>query len=144
MHTLHFPVAGMLYSRVTTYSSVRQHCFADFVTGRKRKRCLDSPDAVLQPVNDSGQRTEFESGMVRDTNDGKTLVHLVYVGPMLLLWAVQLTAGARKYAVRNWMKAEGKLEWERFRESAARQVLKLAQADPGGRSTPQTPLRFPY
>jgi hypothetical protein len=101
-------------------------CLAPFCDGCDRCSahcaCIQIGQEVpaVFAVRDSGQRTEFDSGMVRDTNDGKTLFHLVYDGPMLLRWAMQLTAGARKYAVRNWMKAEGKLEWERFRESAAR------------------------
>ena len=71
-------------------------------------------------VKDSGKRVEFESGMVRDVTEGKTRFDLVYDGPMLRRWAEHLTKGAEKYDARNWMKAAGQAELDRFRESAAR------------------------
>ena len=71
-------------------------------------------------VKDSGQRQEFSGGMVRDIADNKTWWSLVYDGPMLKRWAQHLTNGARKYAKRNWMKAEGEAELERAKDSAAR------------------------
>lgn len=71
-------------------------------------------------VKDSGARQQFESGMVRDTPEGKTDYLLVRDGPMLKRWATHLTAGAKKYMKRNWMKATGQEEYDRFRESAAR------------------------
>lgn len=74
-------------------------------------------------VRDSGERREFESGMVRDTNEGKTLWHLVADGPMLRRFAVHLTKGAAKYSPGNWMKAEGQAEYDRFRESAYRHFM---------------------
>ena len=76
--------------------------------------------AVSFGIKDSGKRMEFESGMVRDVTEGKTRFDLVYDGPMLRRWAEHLTKGAEKYDARNWMKAAGKEEYERFRESAAR------------------------
>jgi len=74
-------------------------------------------------VKDSGQRQEFEGGMVRDTNEGKTRYDLVADGPMLRRWAEHLTLGAKKYAARNWMMAQGHVEYERFRESAFRHFM---------------------
>lgn len=71
-------------------------------------------------VKDSGQRKQFESGMVRDITDNKTDYSLVYDGPMLHRWAEHITKGARKYTKRNWMQAAGQAELERFKESAAR------------------------
>lgn len=71
-------------------------------------------------VKDSGDRMEFESGMVRDTSEGKADYSLVYDGPMLDRWAEHLTKGAAKYSPRNWMLARSKEEAERFRRSAAR------------------------
>jgi len=38
-------------------------------------------------------------------------------------WAQHLTAGARKYDKRNWMKAQGREERDRFRESALRHFI---------------------
>lgn len=71
-------------------------------------------------VKDSGERMEFESGMVRDTSEGKADYSLVYDGPMLDRWAVHLSKGADKYTPRNWMLARGEEEMARFRASAAR------------------------
>lgn len=74
-------------------------------------------------TKDSGERKTFDSGMVRDTNDGKMLWHLIAAGPMLRRWAALLTRGARKYSANNWMKAKGQEELDRFRESAFRHFM---------------------
>lgn len=71
-------------------------------------------------VKDSGQRATFDSGMVRDVTADKTDYLLVRDGPMFKRWAEHLTKGASKYTKRNWMKAAGDEELNRFRESAAR------------------------
>ena len=74
-------------------------------------------------IKDSGKREEFAGGMVRDTTEGKINWCLVADGPMLKRWAIHLTNGAKKYAARNWMKAEGAVEYERARESAYRHFM---------------------
>lgn len=74
----------------------------------------------MYETKDSGERVHFESGMQRDTQEGKLRFDLVYDGPMLERWAGLLTRGAVKYDPRNWMKANGREELERFRASAAR------------------------
>lgn len=74
-------------------------------------------------VKDSGKREEFSGGMVRDVEESKTDYTLVLDGPMFERWAVHLTKGAKKYAARNWMKAEGEVELERFKRSALRHFL---------------------
>lgn len=74
-------------------------------------------------ILDSGERKEFASGMVRDTDTNKTYWALVASGPMLRRWAVHLTGGARKYARDNWMLASGEEELARFRESAFRHFI---------------------
>ena len=71
-------------------------------------------------VEDSGERQEFDSGMVRDTEEGKVLTILTYDGPMLERWEEHLTSGAAKYDPRNWMQAQGIEEFERFLTSADR------------------------
>lgn len=80
-------------------------------------------------VKDSGKRQQFESGMVRDTTEGKTDYSLALDGPMFFRWAVHLTKGAVKYAKRNWMQANGQAEYERFRESALRHFLQWYKGD---------------
>jgi hypothetical protein len=74
-------------------------------------------------IKDSGKREEFSGGMVRDTAEGKINYALIADGPMLKRWAEHLTKGAKKYAKRNWMKAEGQEEYERARESAFRHFM---------------------
>src|SRR5665213_3922478 len=74
-------------------------------------------------VKDSGTRQQFESGMVRDTADDKIDWGLIVDGPMIKRWAVHLTKGAVKYSSRNWMKAEGEPELDRFRASAFRHFM---------------------
>jgi hypothetical protein len=80
-------------------------------------------------VKDSGKREQFESGMVRDTTEGKTDYTLVLDGPMFKRWAVHLTKGAVKYKKRNWMQANGEAEYDRFRESALRHFLQWIEGD---------------
>ena len=80
-------------------------------------------------VKDSGARKEFNSGMVRDTATDKTNYSLVFDGPLLERWAKHLTLGAAKYSNRNWMKAEGNEELERFRESAVRHFIQWYRGD---------------
>lgn len=74
-------------------------------------------------IKDSGQRAEFASGMVRDTATDKLDYSLVLDGPMFKRWVIHLTNGAKKYAKRNWMKAQGQEELDRFRESALRHFM---------------------
>ncbi len=92
---------------------------------------VQSEQAVKQGfiIKDSGQRQSFDSGMVRDTQAGKTLWSLVFDGPMLRRWAEHLTKGAVKYAARNWMKASGDEEYERFKESALRHFVQWFLGD---------------
>ena len=74
-------------------------------------------------IKDSGQREQFESGMVRDTASDKTDYSLALDGPMFERLAAHLTKGAQKYSKRNWMQARGQAELERFRESAVRHFV---------------------
>lgn len=74
-------------------------------------------------IKDSGKREEYTSGMVRDVSGDKTDYTLILDGPMFERWAIHLTKGAKKYAKRNWMKAAGDVEYERFKESALRHFI---------------------
>lgn len=80
-------------------------------------------------IKDSGQRQQFESGMRRDVTEGKTDYSLVLDGPLFERWAVHLTKGAQKYDKRNWMKAAGQEELDRFRESALRHFIAWFRGD---------------
>lgn len=75
------------------------------------------------PLPDSGKRAWFESGMVRDVEDGKVKYDLVLDGPMFERWAAHMTAGAEKYDERNWMLANGNEEFQRMRRSALRHMI---------------------
>ncbi len=74
-------------------------------------------------VKDSGERMKFESGMQRDTTTGKLRPDLIHDGPMFLRWVALMTKGAVKYEAKNWMKAAGQAEYDRFLESANRHFL---------------------
>jgi hypothetical protein len=80
-------------------------------------------------LKDSGKRQEFDSGMKRDTQDNKTLFHLVFDGPMFERWAEHLTKGAQKYSEGNWLKANGEAELKRFKASAARHFFQWFRGD---------------
>jgi hypothetical protein len=89
----------------------------------------DPRPAVGFTIKDSGQRMTFDSGMQRDPGEGKVDWALVYDGPLLLRWAIHLTNGAKKYAARNWMKANSQVELERARTSAARHFAQWMAGD---------------
>ena len=78
-------------------------------------------------IKDSGVRDEFSGGMVRDTTEGKINYALIADGPMLKRLAIHLTNGAKKYAKRNWMKAQGQEEYDRAKESAFRHFMQWYQ-----------------
>jgi hypothetical protein len=80
-------------------------------------------EAGSYAIKDSGQRQEFESGMVRDVTEDKIDYALAIDGPMFKRYAIHLTNGAKKYAKRNWMRARGQEELDRFRESALRHMF---------------------
>jgi hypothetical protein len=87
-------------------------------------RVSRKPDKFV--TKDSGVREEYDSGMVRDIQDGKPRYDLLFVDglPMeeqlLTRWAQLLERGARKYGEKNWQLANSEDEQARFRASAAR------------------------
>jgi hypothetical protein len=80
-------------------------------------------------IKDSGERQQFDSGMVRDVTDDKIDYTLALDGPMFKRLAIHLTKGAQKYAKRNWMKARGQAELDRFKESATRHFMQWLNGD---------------
>lgn len=56
-------------------------------------------------TKDSGERQEFETGMVRDTQTGKPRYDLIPVGPLRRL-ADLYARGAEKYDDNNWQKGQ--------------------------------------
>lgn len=84
---------------------------------------------MLPIVKDSGARESYTSGMVRDTQEGKPMFGLImregipFEKQMLVRWAALMTAGAKKYGLRNWEKADSDEEMNRFKESAFRHFM---------------------
>lgn len=84
------------------------------------------PDSGLK---DSGVRTQYGSGMVRDAADDKPRFDLVipvgipYDKLMLTRWAELLRKGAIKYSERNWEKADSDEELDRAKASAFRHFM---------------------
>lgn len=72
------------------------------------------------PIKDSGERTEFPSGAVRDMSEGKGRFDLL---PMCVLMrlAKHYEAGAKKYSDRNWEKG---IFAHSFADSAFRHLVK--------------------
>lgn len=79
-------------------------------------------------VKDSGYRQEYNSGMRRDTQDGKPDYTLL-PEPMLTRWADHMTKGAVKYGRHNWQLADSEEELERFKSSAMRHMIQWLRGD---------------
>lgn len=77
----------------------------------------------------SGERSSFESGMVRDAENGKPRFDLLipegmpYSELLLTRTAELLYRGSIHYGDRNWEKAEGLEELKRFKSSAFRHFM---------------------
>lgn len=80
-------------------------------------------------TKDSGKREEYDSGMVRDTQEGKPRYDLLvplgvpYEHQFLTRVAGLLARGAEKYSDRNWEQAAGSAEMDRFKSSAYRHLM---------------------
>lgn len=85
-------------------------------------------------VKDSGKRLSYDSGMVRDTTEGKPRFEFLipdgipYDAQFLTRIAAHMAKGAAKYGDRNWEKANSSEELARARGSALRHMLQW-QAD---------------
>jgi hypothetical protein len=79
-------------------------------------------------TKDSGVRAAYNSGMVRDTQEGKARFDLMrpknvpYEAQFLTRVAQLMTRGAVKYGFRNWEHADSLEELERFEGSAERHL----------------------
>lgn len=71
-------------------------------------------------IKDSGERTEFESGAVRDMHTGKGRFDLLPMCVLIRL-AKHYEAGALKYSDRNWEKG---IPAHSFADSAMRHLVK--------------------
>lgn len=86
-------------------------------------------------TKDSGKRAEYDSGMVRDTAEGKVRFDLLlplgvpYADQFLTRVAGLMERGAERYGDRNWEKARGGEEMERFKASAIRHLMQWAAGE---------------
>lgn len=80
-------------------------------------------------TKDSGKREEYNSGMVRDTQEGKPMYDLCVPldcpkeASMYYRWAMLMARGMAKYGYRNWEKANSEAELQRFKASAFRHMM---------------------
>lgn len=80
-------------------------------------------------TKDSGARAQYDSGMQRDTEEGKARFDLLvpndvpYEEQMLTRFADLLARGAEKYTERNWEKANSEAELKRYYSSAYRHFM---------------------
>src|SRR5690606_36904378 len=86
-------------------------------------------------TKDSGVRAHFESGMQRDTEEGKARFDLLfpldipYERQFVTRLAELMARGALKYEDRNWEKANSSEELARFKSSAARHFVQWLTGD---------------
>ena len=80
-------------------------------------------------TKDSGKREEYDSGMVRDTQELKPRFDLItpesmpYEDQFMTRWAMLMARGAQKYGDRNWELANSDEELDRFKASAYRHFM---------------------
>jgi hypothetical protein len=80
-------------------------------------------------TKDSGVRSEYATGMVRDTQEGKPRFDLLlpkgipYSDQMLTRFAALMGRGADKYTERNWEQARTQQELDRYYSSALRHLM---------------------
>lgn len=94
----------------------------------EKRDCYINPDLIVScenqkwkmPIKDSGDRTQFESGAVRDMHEGKGRFDLLPMCVLLRL-ARHYEQGAIKYSDRNWEKG---IPAHSFADSALRHMVK--------------------
>lgn len=77
---------------------------------------------------DSGERQDYDSGMRRDTQQGKPRYDLID-RDFLRRWAELMARGAEKYGERNWELANSEEEVNRFKASAFRHLMQWLDGD---------------
>ncbi len=83
------------------------------------------PKVKAYVVEDNGAHQEFDSGMMRDTAEGKLDHRIINYGPMKQRWIKHLNTARAKYkdkapGVPNWTVGDGIAEFDRYLESAER------------------------
>jgi hypothetical protein len=96
---------------------------------------LNPRDSRHYITRDSGQRQEFDSGMKRDTQDGKPrfdlliVDYLPYQEQLLTRWAALMARGAEKYGEKNWELADSQSELDRFNASGLRHHMQFLMGE---------------
>lgn len=83
-------------------------------------------------TKDSGKRQDYNSGMRRDTQEGKARYDLVVPlegESMLRRWAELMERGMAKYGYRNWELANSEEEMIRFKASAWRHFVQWSSGE---------------
>lgn len=85
-------------------------------------------------IKDSGKRTVFDGGMVRDASEGKIDYTTILDGPMYDRWASHLTKAKAKYpdispGIANWTLASGEQELQHARKSLSRHYRQYMRGD---------------
>ena len=122
--------------------ALRLLCVREYVTSKLKSHGLDGyfyhvnlrgkrfceianghVEPVVTKMHDSGKRTIFETGAIRDSAEGKPRIDLVspFAIEKLAEW---LTVGAEKYGDRNWEMGIG---LERSLQSLLRHLVKFQQ-----------------
>ncbi len=76
-------------------------------------------------IKDSGTRTEFSTGAVRDAQEGKGRMDLLPVRAIIEVAKI-MEGGAKKYDARNWEKG---IPLHRFFDSGLRHAMKHLRGD---------------
>lgn len=122
------------------YGSVR-HSLRDVLTffaPRRGEAAVVTPTGSAYVTQDSGERQEYSSGMVRDVSAGKPRFDLTYASDlpygdqMLTRFAELMARGAEKYGERNWEQSETAEELRRFQESAIRHFFQWLWGEQDG------------
>jgi len=79
---------------------------------------LEGPQNAGYIIKDSGERSEFKTGAVRDCSQGKGRYDLLPIFAIMAL-AKHYEAGCQKYGDRNWEKG---IPLSRFTDSAERHI----------------------
>lgn len=86
-------------------------------------------------MNDSGERTHYANGFMREPDNSKPAFHLLlpkgipYADQMLTRFAEHMRKGAIKYSDRNWERGIGEEELERAKAALLRHVMQYVNGE---------------
>lgn len=113
---------GCMYNSVSFKDDPCESCRVDDIDGYYG---VPNHYRKATEIQDSGERTQFASGAVRDMHEGKGRCDLLPMCVMLRL-ARHYEAGAKKYDDRNWEKG---IPAHSFADSALRHMFKYMDGE---------------